>query len=121
RRGVEVRAPRAALTLVLAAGACGWTAPDEQVLTRFFEQSRVYDTTRLAGLATVVFDPRTDGGGGRFPFARRGADRPVTPEGRRRLVTLSADVRSPGGQMQRMDLMMTLEERDGAWKVVGFK
>jgi hypothetical protein len=116
-----VRAPRAALTLVLATCACGWTRPDEQVLTKFFEQSRIYDTTRLAGLATVVFDPRTDGVVQRFTIVRRGADEPISPQGRRRQVTLSADVRSPRGQVQRTDLMMTLEERDGAWRVVGFK
>lgn len=117
-----MRGRRAASTLALVAlAACGWTPPDEQVLTKFFEQSRIYDTTRLASLATVVFDPRTDGVVERFAVVSRGADEPVSPQGRRRQVTLSAVVRSPGGQVQRTDLMMTLEERDGAWKVVGFK
>jgi hypothetical protein len=116
-----VRARLAAATLVLVACACGWTRSDEQVITKFFEQSRIYDTARLARFATVVFDPRTDGVVDRFTVIRRGADEPISPEGRRRQVTLSADVRSPAGRVQRTDLMMTLEERDGAWMVVGFK
>ena len=110
-------ARRAALMLALAACACGWTPPDEQVLTKFFEQSRLYDTTQLTRLATVVVEPRSDGVVERFKVFSRGA----APQGRRRQVMLSADVRWPAGQVQRTDLMMTLEERDGAWMVVGFK
>ena len=68
-----------------------------------------------------MFDPRTDGAVQDFKIDSRGADEPVEPQGRRRQVILSADVRSPAGQVQRTDLMMTLEERDGAWMVVGFR
>jgi hypothetical protein len=116
-----VRARDAAWILALALGACGWTPADEQVLTKFFEQSRLYDTTRLARFAAVVFDPRTDGVVERFTVVRRTADEPILPQGKRRQVTLSADVRSPAGQVKRTDLTLTLEERDGAWRVVEFK
>ena len=44
---------------------------------KFFEQSRLYDTTRLARFATVVFDPRTDGVVERFTVVRRSADQPT--------------------------------------------
>ena len=37
---------RAALLLTLLSSACGWVPADEQVLTKFFEQSRLFDTTR---------------------------------------------------------------------------
>lgn len=116
-----MRARRAAWTLALALGACGWTPADEQVLTKFFEQSRLYDTTRLARFATVVFDPRTDGVVERFTVVRRSADQPIEPQGKRRQVTLRADVRSPAGQVRRTDLTLTLEEREGSWVVVEFR
>jgi hypothetical protein len=46
--------------IALAGIACAAT-PEEQVLMRFFEASRALDSTALSRLATVTFNPRTDG------------------------------------------------------------
>ena len=51
-----------ALGLLLQAGAAGCARPaEEAVLGRFFEASRLRDRTRLGAIATVVFEPATDG------------------------------------------------------------
>jgi hypothetical protein len=107
--------------ILVAAAACGWTPADEQVLIQFFELSRIYDRTRLADLATVVFDPRTDGIVDRFEIVGRGGRQQVSPERVRMEVTLSADVRSPGGRVTARTLVVMMEQRDGRWMVTGFR
>jgi hypothetical protein len=113
---------RAAVLLpafVLALSSCGWTPADEQVLTRFFEESRRYDRTMLAGLATVVFDPRVEGAVDRFEIVGR---EPRDADGvRRQRVTVRASVRSPAGTVSERTVVMSMEERDGAWMVTGYR
>ena len=46
---------------VSSPAACAWPSPERQLLLDFFQACRVYDTTVLARLATVTFNPRTDG------------------------------------------------------------
>jgi hypothetical protein len=98
-------------------GSCGWTPADEQVLIRFFEHSRAYDTTRLAPLATVVFNPRTDGVVDRFEVIERGRDRSLEGGAVARDLTQRARVRSPGGREEERALQVTLERRGGSWVV----
>jgi hypothetical protein len=112
-----LRAGGAALAWAMLA-SCGWTPADEQVLIRFFERSRVYDTTRLAPLADVVFNPRTDGVVDRFDIVERSPDRPAPGGGVTRELTLRADVRSPAGSADERTLRVTLERRGEAWVVV---
>jgi hypothetical protein len=104
-----------ALIVCLFTTACGWTPADEQFLTKFFERSRAYDTTRLAPVATVVFDPTTQGVVQRFRIVKR--EEAATAGGRgARLLTLQADVGSAGRVSERT-LMVTMEQRDGSWVV----
>ena len=91
---------RSAAGVLCLLSACT-PAPEEQVLTRFFEASRTLDSTRLDRFATVVFNPRTDGSIQRFSVTDR------SPE-RRRSITVSnreAAVRSlAASQREDVDL-----------------
>src|SRR5215216_1878102 len=52
--------PRLWILTLLAVG-CGVLSPEEQLLTRFFEASRLHDTTVVARMSEVMFNPRVDG------------------------------------------------------------
>jgi hypothetical protein len=110
-------------TVVAAAlwTACGWAPADEQQLVKFFEQSRAYDRTRLAPIATVVFDPRTDGVVERFDVVARGAERRLDDGRLAKEVTVDATVRSAAGRLSQRTLIVTFEQRDGAWIVTRFR
>ena len=108
-----------ASTVLLA--ACGWTPADEQLLIKFFERSRAYDRTTLAPIATVVFDPRTDGVVERFEIVARSAERRLDDGRLAKEVTVDADVRSAAGRLNQRTLIVTLEQRDGVWMVTRFR
>lgn len=112
---------RVALFVAVLASGCGWTPADEQVLTEFFERSREYDRTRLAEVATVVFDPKVDGVVDRFDVVNRGPEEQVGPERVRKELTVQAAVRSPAGRTSPRTLRVTLEWRDDAWLVTRVK
>ena len=110
----------AVIAWAVITAACGWTPADEQVLTRFFEQSRTYDKTRLAAIAEVVFDPRIEGVVERFAVVDR-VDSPLPENRLSRRLTIQADVRSVAGRMNQRKLVVTLEGRDRKWIVTGFQ
>jgi hypothetical protein len=127
---------RRAATLLLALSAAACTpAPEEQVLTRFFEASRALDSTLLYRLATVVFNPRTDGSIQHFAITNLGPEQhgPLTAaqneEARRSLAAttgqdpdlaslsidlvtrelrVAADIRSPGGGTMPVTLVVSM-------------
>jgi hypothetical protein len=133
----RARAPRLILIsiiIALAGIACAATR-EEQVLTRFFEASRALDSTALSRLATVTFNPRTDGSIQQFSIAERGPEQRsrITDREREaasrslnaaagqemdvssvavdmvtREVTVKADVRSPEGIVAPGMLTVTL-------------
>lgn len=107
------------LLLVILAAGCGWVPADEQVLTTFFEQSRLYDTTRVAGVATVVFDPRVEGVVERFHVTGK-VDRALDSRRLQRQTTLATHVRTRGRELDRT-LQVTMERAEGRWKVVAFR
>lgn len=108
------------LAAALCAG-CRWTSADEQLLTEFFGQSRVYDRTRLAMVATVVFNPITDGVVHRFDIVERGAERTDDSGETMRDVTIRAAVLPPEGAPAERLLVITLTQRDGRWIVTGVR
>jgi hypothetical protein len=111
---------RAFFLLPLLAAGCGWVPADEQVLTTFFEQSRLNDTTRVAGVATVVFDPRVEGVVDRFRITER-SDRPLDGNRLQREAMLAAHVRSGDREYDRT-LRVTMERGvDGRWMVRGYR
>ena len=90
--------------------ACGVLSPEEQLLTDFFEASRLYDTSVMARLSAMPFNPRNDGIVDSFEIERiERAD-----DGGER-VTLGARVRSFDGQIASRQFVFTLTRRDGRW------
>jgi len=102
--------------LIFAAG-CGVLSPEEQLLADFFEASRLYDTTLVAGFADVTFNPRLDGVVQDFDVdtVERGSD------GQSSRVTIAAQVRGPDGRVSPRRLEFTLRRQDGRWVISGFR
>src|SRR5687768_5691910 len=76
-RTIPSRRPRhrpalgpAALCLALVLAGCGVLSPEEQLLTDFFEASRLHDTTVAAKVSDVIFNPARDGVVDRFDIER---------------------------------------------------
>ena len=85
------------------ATACGVLPPEEQLLTDFFEASRVYDTAVMSRLSAVPMNPRSDGIVDSFDIARvdRAADGGEQ-------VTITAHVRMFDGHVTTRRLVFTL-------------
>ena len=85
-------------------------SPEEQLLTDFFEASRVYDVSVMSRLSAAPLNPRTDGIVDSFEIARvdRADDGSET-------VTVDARVRSFDGQVNSRRLEFTLTRRNGRW------
>jgi hypothetical protein len=89
--------------------ACGVLPPEQQLLTDFFEASRLYDTSVMARLSAVPLNPRTEGIVDSFDIQR--VDR--TNEGSE--VTVAARVRSFDGQVRQRTFVFTLTRQEGRW------
>lgn len=107
------RARAGALGVAVLTAACGVLSPEEQVLTRFFQASRLHDTTAVASLSDVAFNPRTEGVVREFDVVdvqRRGASAVVIVEAR---------IAAPDGPEFQRTLRVTLQRREGRLIVVG--
>jgi hypothetical protein len=94
----------------VAAAACGVLSPEEQLLTDFFEASRVYDTAVMARLSAVPLNPRTEGIVDAFDISD--VDRSDTQAER---VTVTANVRAFDGRVRPRRFVFTVTRRDGHW------
>ena len=103
------------LGVLCLAAACGVLSPEEQLLTRYFEASRLHDTTVVATLSAVTFNPRVEGVVQEFEV--EAADR----QGDIERVVVEALVRSPAGQLGRRRMEFTLQRRDGRWFITGLR
>jgi hypothetical protein len=104
----RARAVLTGLVLSLGAVACA-NGYERALLTQFFAASRLLDRTALQNMATVVFDPRTDGTVLRFDIDR------ITPEDRhQKTATVSARLRLPGGDIVQKQLVVTMRRTDPA-------
>jgi hypothetical protein len=109
------------LLVVGVAAGCGWVPADEQALTKFFEESRLYDTTRVADVARVVFDPRVEGVIERYTVVARHDEQPIDGNGLRRELTLTARVRTTGREYDRT-LRVTMErDAAGRWMILAYR
>ena len=90
--------------------------PEEQLLTDFFEASRLYDTAVMARLSAVPLNPRTEGIVDSFDIER--VDQ--AEDGRTR-VTVNARVRRFDGQVGSRRLVFSLVRQDGRWFIAGWK
>jgi hypothetical protein len=122
---------KAALTvslLTVSLAACS-AATERTLLTQFFAASRLRDLTALQNLATVVFEPTTDGIVTSFDLLQitvaPSPDRQVVSED----VSISAPVRLPDGRTIVKTFVVTMqrglpgsdEKRWGGWMITAIK
>jgi hypothetical protein len=93
---------------------CESTSPEHQTLASFFRASRARDTTILAGIAAVTFEPRTDGSVQQFEIVDFGEEQ-VQPDGRTiaKQVTIDAQVRTPDGPVMPRSFVVTMQRGAG--------
>ena len=96
------------LVAVVAAG-CGVLSAEEQLLTRFFEASRLHDTTMVAALSSVTFNPRTEGVVEDFDV------QDVQDEGDAKRVTVRASVRQLSGSRSDRTLVFRIVRKGDRW------
>jgi hypothetical protein len=112
----HVKTAKTALTVSLMAltlTTCS-SAAERTLLTQFFAASRLRDLTALHNVATVVFEPETDGIVTSFDL--RGIATVQGPDGRpvSKDVTISAPVRLADGRTEVKALVVTMQrERSG--------
>jgi hypothetical protein len=104
------RTLRTLLGLAVLAG-CGVLSPEEQILTKFFEASRLHDTTVVARMSEVTFNPRLDGVVQDFHVETV----EEAEDGQSERVTVQAQVRGPDAQVTARTLVFTLQRREGRW------
>jgi hypothetical protein len=85
-------------------------SPEEQLLTDFFEASRVYDTSVMARLSAAPLNPRTDGIVDSFEITR--VDR-IGEQVER--VTVTASMRAFDGRVASRQIVFTVTSKDGRW------
>ena len=103
------------LLLLWLTAACGVLSPEEQLLTRYFEASRLHDTTVVATMSAVIFNPRVEGVVQDFEITR------VDRQGDVERVLIDAQVRSPAGRLGTRRLEATLQRRDGRWFITALR
>ena len=96
--------------------ACGVLSPEAQLLTDFFEASRLYDTAVMARLSARPMNPRTEGIVDAFDIQRVDKD----DDGSSR-VTVNARVRRFDGQVGSRQLVFSLVRQGGRWFIAGWK
>ena len=102
--------------VALAGTACGVLSPEEQLLTEFFEASKVYDTSVMARLSAKPLNPRADGVIEAFEI-----EQIERLDEERQMVTVAARVRRFDGQRASRQLVMTLTSRGGRWHIEDFR
>jgi hypothetical protein len=95
--------------VLIAAAACGVLSQEEQLLTDFFESARLHDTTALAKISAVTFNPRIDGVVDRFEV------QDVADAGDTKRVTLRTSVRQLEGPVTEKTLVFTLVRKGDRW------
>jgi hypothetical protein len=109
----------AVLSLVLL--GCGVLTPEEQLLQRFFEASRLFDAAALEKVATVVFNPVTDGIVQDFHVTAVSAVEPTAVGPLRRTANVTAQVRRRNGAESQRTLTATFERHADHWIIVAIQ
>ena len=91
-------------------------SPEEQLLTDFFEASRVFDVSVMSRVSAVPLNPRADGIVDSFEIER--VDRLDDQTER---VTVAARVRSFDGRVTPRRFVFTLTRRDGRWFIQAWR
>jgi len=99
--------------------ACS-TATEQSLLRQFFAASRLRDTTALKNIATVVFEPTTQGIVTSFEIIdvvpHRSGGGLMSKD-----VSISAPVKLPSGQTALKRLVVTMQRSEGDWIVTAVK
>jgi hypothetical protein len=103
------------LQMTLAVIGCS-TAAEQSILSQFFAASRLRDTTALKNIATVVFEPATQGIVTSFEITNIEPHR-NSGELVSETVSISAPVKLPSGRTARKDLVVTIQRGTGQWIV----
>ena len=112
-----MRIARSLLVSLTALAVIGCsTATEQSILSQFFAASRLRDTTALRNMATVVFEPRTQGIITSFEITNVVSHR-KDGELVSKDVSISAPVKLPSGQMAQKDLVITMRRGAGQWVV----
>jgi hypothetical protein len=131
RRAVCLLALLLATVTPFLAGCSG--AAEYTVISQFFNASRLLDNTSLASVATIIFDPRTQGTVITFSIESisPGQRQVVPPKGEQTSehVTVSARVRLPDGTTAQKTFVITLQratphddkDAGGRWIVTEFR
>ena len=105
------KASAVAVTLVtLTALSCAHDA-ERALLDRFFAASRLRDLTALRKIATVVFEPATDGIITSFDILQITAEQSPDGISRSKKVLISAPVRLPDGGTVTKTIVVTMGQR----------
>ena len=122
------RASALAVALVtLTVLSCAHDA-ERALLNQFFAASRLRDLTALQKIATVVFEPATDGIVTTFEIVRVTAVPGPNGKSESEAISISAPVRLPDGRTVTKTVVVTLERRpiegdqnpSRGWKITGF-
>ena len=81
------------------------TSVEQQLISRFFYESRLRDLTALSKLSTVVFEPATDGIVTDFAVTTMKGD------ARSKDVSIAAQVKRPDGQIVAKQFTITIQGR----------
>jgi hypothetical protein len=103
------------LQTTLAVIGCS-TAAEQSILSQFFAGSRLRDTTALKNIATVVFEPGTQGIVTSFEITKI---EPYRHDGElvSEDVSISAPVKLPDGRTVQKALVITMQRYTGQWIV----
>ncbi len=115
------RLPIRILALTLLAGGCSGGA-EQPIIGQFFSASRLLDYTLLDNVATIVFDPRTQGTVRSFTIQNVSREQNGVKE-----VTIIAPVRLPNGATAQKTLVLTMQramvpqQTASRWMITGIK
>jgi hypothetical protein len=88
-------------------------SPEEQLLTDFFEASRLHDTTAVARISSVTFNPREQGVVRQFSVEQAVA----AADGQSKTVSVQAQVSDLSGTTSSRRLLVTLRRQEDRWVI----
>jgi hypothetical protein len=122
-RSTHVNRALAVSLLTLAVVSCSGAA-ERTLIAQFFAASRLRDLTALHGLATVLFEPTTDGIVTKFELVSVSSAEPNEGRSSTKRVVIAAPVRLPDGRTVSRTFAVTLthglpesDQRWGGWMV----
>lgn len=118
----------AVLAVVVSTLATCSGAAERTLIAQFFAASRLRDLTALHSLATIVFEPRTDGIVTDFELLRIDSVPPSGSQPASKSVRIAAPVRTPDGKTVVTTFVVTMQQgrpgsepRWGGWMITAIQ